>query len=139
MWRAGADSLADVEAWVERRTTDPQGRFFLIEHQGEPVGFCQLTRIDLADLHCHLGLFVEEAIRGQGVAAVALRLIELEAAALGIRKVILEVLSSNLRAIRFWEKSSYRVVGCLKSHHRHEDVFHDVTLLEKALAPSGNA
>jgi RimJ/RimL family protein N-acetyltransferase len=135
MWRSGADSLADVEAWIARRTGDPDGRFSIVASGDRPVGFAQLTKIDRFDGHAYLGLFIDAAERGRGAAGRGLELMEGEAHALGLRKILLEVLHDNERAVRFWVSANYRLVGTLQKHHRNGQTHHDVAILEKFLVP----
>jgi RimJ/RimL family protein N-acetyltransferase len=136
MWRAGAESLEDVAAWVERRTSDPDGRFDAVVRGDVPIGFVQLTRIDRIDGHAHLGMLIDPLERGRGAAARALALMEQEARAMGLRKILLEVLPDNERAMRFWIAAGYGVVGTHVRHHRHEASYFDISLLEKFIIPT---
>ena len=48
----------------------------------------------------------------------------------GARKVILDLLVTNLRAIRRYEQCGFRKVKILKAHEMHEGVLRDALLLE---------
>lgn len=134
MWRTGASSTGDVEAWIERRTNDPDGRFAIVTSGDSPIGFVQLTRIDRVDGHAHLGLLIDVAERGRGAASRGLQLMEQQAAEMGLRKILLEVLDENDLAIQFWAKAGYSRVGTLHQHHLYGQTYHDVAILEKLLA-----
>ncbi len=139
MWRGGAPSPADVEAWVARRTSDPEGRFLIVARDDAAIGFVQLTRIDRFDGHAYLGMLIEPLERGQGAGTAALRAMERQCRELGLRKVLLEVLGDNAGALRFWTAEGYRVVGTLRRHHLHDGVHHDVIVLEKLLVPPSSS
>jgi len=131
MWRSGAESTADVESWIARRTGDPEGRFSIVSIGERPAGFVQLTRIDKTDGHAYLGLLVDAAEQGQGVGHEALRLMEARAREMGLSKLLLEVLNDNPGALRFWMSTGFRVVGTLRRHHEHGGHRYDVAVLEK--------
>ncbi len=138
MSRHRAEKLEDVEAWVARRTRDPDGVLLVIAAgpDQEPIGFVQLTEIDRLSGHASLGLFVHERARGTGVAAEVLRQMEARAAReYGLRKIVIEVLASNTRALRFWRGRGYRSVGTLEEHFADEGVCHDVEIMEKRIGP----
>ena len=136
MWRSGAESLADIEDWTARRSGDPDGRFLIVARADVPIGFIQLTRIDRIDGHAHLGLMLDPAERGRGAAQEALHAMEQQCRVLGLRKILLEVLEDNARALRFWTAEGYRPVGVLQAHHLHRGTHHDVAILEKILVQS---
>jgi len=149
MWRTGAVSLADVEAWLARRTGDPDGWFAIVaaatgearrgarntagDETGEAIGFVQLTRIDRVDGHAELGLMIAAEARGRGAGAHALALAETEARRRGLAKLIIQVLADNDGALRFWAGRGFRRVGVLRAQHRRGTERHDVVMMEKAL------
>lgn len=59
---------------------------------------------------------------------------------LKLQKVYLNVLSENLRAIRFYQKIGFRYVGESKNHVKIRGVFHDLMWFEiqKEDVKSGN-
>lgn len=138
MWRTTARSQADVEAWVQRRSADPDGQFAVIALGEAPVGFVQLTRIDRVDGHAQLGLFVDPEHRRKSIASRALTQMTQRARELGLRKLLLEVASDNAAALRFWEGNGFRTLGVLAAHHVHEGKAIDVVLLER-LIDAGSA
>ncbi len=139
MWRGGAPSAAEVEAWLARRTNDPEGRFLIVARGDSAIGFVQLTRIDRVDGHAYLGLLIDPLERGHGAGTEALRTMERQCRELGLRKILLEVLGDNAGALRFWTAEGYRVVGTLRGHHLHDGVHHDVIVLEKLFVPPSSS
>ncbi len=137
MWHGAVGSLDEVRAWVQRRTSDPDGRFWVVADAASPeraVGFAQLVRVHWRDGHGTAGLFIDPAARGHGLGRAALDLTERHARdSLGLRKVLLEVLADNTRALRFWIAAGYHAVGTLRAHHAAGDRYDDVVILEKFL------
>lgn len=138
MTHVTATDRREVEAWIARRTRDPEGDFRVVTSRknDRAVGFVQLSRINSRDGHAHLGLFVDPSVRGTGTAAGALAAMEREAFHRhGLKKLLLEVLAINARALRFWEVHDYRRVGVLEEHYRRDDRLYDVVIFEKRLVP----
>jgi len=135
MWRTGAAGVGDVEAWIARRTGDPNGWFAVVAAgNDQAIGFVQLTRIDAVDGHAELGLMIAPETRGRGAGARALALAETEARRRGLAKLIIQVLADNGGALRFWAANGFRRVGVLRGHHQRGAERHDVVMMEKALA-----
>lgn len=128
-----AERVAD---WIKRRASDPAGAFFVIAlaDGSATIGFLQLVNIDPVHRHADLGICVSAAHQGKGRAAEALALLETYAAGtLGLRKMVLQVLADNARAIAFYERDGYRRVGVLERHHFQCGAFHDVLIMEKRI------
>ncbi len=127
----------DVEGWIERRTQDPAGVFFVIAVGDRAAGFVQLVRIDRTNRFGYLGIFVDREFRGRGIAGQALAAMERHGkGSLGLRRICLEVLASNESALRFWSRHGYVDVGTLREHHFHDGRYHDVRLMEKSMEPT---
>lgn len=126
-----------VEEWIQRRTSDPSGAFFVVAQSdgAQPIGFVQLVNIDPIHQHADLGICLLPEHQGGGRALEALRLLEGYASStLALHKIVLRVLVSNTRAIAFYEKCGYRQVGILRAHHFQAGEFHNVLLMEKLLS-----
>lgn len=127
---------AQVDAWLERRLSEPDTLFAVIAEAGsdQAAGFCQLTNVDRLHGRADLGICLAASARGRGYAAEAIRLLERHAQeVLGLRKVVLKVLSTNEAARRLYAKVGYRTVGVLRAHFRHAGVYHDVEIMEHML------
>lgn len=123
-----------VEAWLGKRLDDEQGVFFIIavEETGQACGFIQLVNINFIAGTGTLGICLDESVHGKGHAGDAMRLLEEYAKdAFNLRKITLEVLASNLRAINFYKKLGYTGVGVRREHFYHSGTYHDVALMEK--------
>jgi diamine N-acetyltransferase len=129
-------SLAATREWVTRRTLPEGALFFVIARaeDGGAVGFIQLEHVHPVHRHAHLGVALSRTARGVGHGSAAVRLLERHAHdVLGVRKVLLEVKSSNARAVALYERLGYQRVGVLREHFYLAGSFHDVTVLEKQL------
>ncbi|MEF9481417.1 GNAT family N-acetyltransferase [Ralstonia sp. 1B3] len=51
-----------------------------------------------------------------------------------LRKITLEVLAENTRAIALYEKLDFRTVGTLAGHYLQDNRWHDVVLMERMLS-----
>jgi len=109
----------DLAAAALQRITagDAAARFWLIELDGAVAGYlCVTTGFSLevggGDFFLD-ELFVVPAARDAGVGRAALAFAETEAAALGARRLCLEVERANLRARALYERRGYR------DHDRH--------------------
>ena len=99
------------------------------------LGFVQLTQMDPANGTADLGICLGADSRGKGVAAAALKLLEVRAGReLKLRKMTLRVLTTNRRALAFYRKVGFREVGVLRRHFLQDDKFRDVLLMEKFLS-----
>ncbi len=74
--------------------------------------------------------------QGQGVGGKALELLIAHArAALGLRKLLVEVRTDNAIAVRLYSAAGFNRVGVLKNHYRDGEAHHDVLLMERLLEP----
>lgn len=100
----------DVREWLQRRTADPTGAFFVIDCDGACAGFVQLTEIVRGESG-YVGICVAPEAQGRGLGAKALALIEAHAAAThGVQQVKLKVLETNVRALSLYQRLGYQRV-----------------------------
>jgi RimJ/RimL family protein N-acetyltransferase len=131
-----ANSMSRVRNWFERILDDPQSVFFVAAtvESNEPIGFVQIRKMDFVHGMGELGIFVGEAAHGKGIALEMLGLLENYVRhTFNLRKITLEVLAENKRAVRFYEKLDYSKVGVFKKHFYHRLEYHDVLIMEKFL------
>ncbi|HEX8914813.1 MAG TPA: GNAT family N-acetyltransferase [Humisphaera sp.] len=108
-------TLADdttAAAAISALLADPAlGRAWLIHAGGRAVGYAVLTFVHSIEFGGRCGfvdeLYVEAAARGQGVGRRALDLVAAEAAAAGVRVLLLEVSPENERAARLYERAGF--------------------------------
>jgi len=126
-------SPAQVRAWIRRRTGDAKGAFWVID-RGGPCGFVQLTQVDRERGTADLGICLVRAVRGKGVAAEAMGLLEVHAKKkLRCKTLTLRVLSVNHRAIALYGKLKFRILEAKRRHHFDGAHWRDVVFMEKAL------
>lgn len=127
-----------TRAWLEQRNAGPLDLLLVIVPRGEPAsvaGFVQLAQGDPTNRHAALGICVIPSRQGSGLAGDALELLAAHArAALGLRKIVLSVLSENARAVAFYRRHGFREVGVQRGHFLWDDVWLDVTLMERMLS-----
>ena len=97
--------------------TDPGRLTFAVElrSSGRLVGLTNLIRIDRASGTAYFGVVIgEKDCWGRGVGGETLRLMLERAAALGLRKVLLEVAADNPRAIELYRRIGFQTEGVLR-------------------------
>ncbi|WP_043879206.1 GNAT family N-acetyltransferase [Azorhizobium caulinodans] len=128
---------AAVRQWIERRVSEPNGLFRVIcETQAqEALGFIQISQVNTRDLHGYGAVALSRRCTFPGAALLAMReLMRAARADLGLRKLMAEIRSDNVDAIRMNELCGYKVVGTLESHFADADnKRHDVLLLQRVL------
>ena len=124
-----------VQAWLNKRRDDRQAVFFVIaDGIGDACGYLQLTHLDLLDGHGRLGICIAPSAQAKGHAADAVALLEQYARdVLALRKIILTVLTSNIRAVAFYRRIGYSDVGIYRDHFHWSDAYHDMLAMEKLL------
>ena len=126
-------SPPQVRAWIRKRINDPQGVFFVVDAD-EPCGFVQLTRIDLKMGSADFGICLARSAYGRGIAAQALRLLEVQAKQkFGCKVIALRVLRINHRAIAFYRKMKFELKETKLRHYFDGSHCRDVVFMEKRL------
>lgn len=131
-----ANSAARVTKWLTTMLDDPRTVFFMIaaRSSGKALGYLQIKNMDFVHGHGELGICLAPVAQGRGYAREALELVETYLRdVFGLRKIMLQVMSSNSRALKLYLSLGYVVVGNQKEHFYQRGVYHDVTLMEKFL------
>ncbi|OAI50964.1 hypothetical protein AYO44_05230 [Planctomycetaceae bacterium SCGC AG-212-F19] len=131
-----ANSEKRVSDWVENILSDPQSLFFIIadRQDNRPLGFVQVRRMDFVHGNGELGICLEREAQGKGHAREAIALVEAHSKQVfRLRKILIQVLASNDRAIRCYEKCGYDRVGIMREHFFYAGCFHDVLIMEHKL------
>lgn len=137
MAQARPNSIERVRQWLVDRGRQEDMVFFVIADSDDAaVGYLQVANIDRFHGRGDLGICLSADAHGRGIAAEACTLLEdYLRGTLAMRKLCLQVLADNQRAIAFYHKHGYRDVGMLEQHFREGDSRHDVLLMERLLAP----
>lgn len=139
MARARGSSLASTRAWLERRTAGPLDVLLIITNPNDEAlmqGFIQLSDGNMTFQTAMLGICVMPQWHGKGIAADALSLTSNYASdVLGLRKLLLEVLSDNDRAVNFYRKHGFQDVGVRRRHFPWAGDWLDVLMMEQFLRP----
>ena len=94
------------------------------------VGLTNLTRIDRKAGTAYFGIVVgEKDCWGKGVATESLRLMLRKAAALRLRKVLLEVAADNPRAVELYRRAGFQTEGVLRRQLARPEGFVDVIVM----------
>jgi RimJ/RimL family protein N-acetyltransferase len=131
-----AGSPRRVDEWVEGVLGDPQSLFYVVAElvTNRCLGFIQLRKMDFVHGTGELGICLDAPARGKSAAVQAIALLEGHARdVFGLRKVLLQVLASNERAVACYRKCRYREVGVLKEQFYHAGAHHDALIMEHLL------
>ena len=123
-----------VQAWLKARSEQGDGVFFVIADRqtDQALGFIQLQHLDLFHGHADLGICLAPEAQGGGRGREAMQLLmDYARAVFNLRKVMLQVLTSNSRAIALYESMGFQRVGVLKAHFCAQGQHHDVLWMER--------
>ncbi|HMP71853.1 MAG TPA: GNAT family protein [Kiritimatiellia bacterium] len=129
------------EHWYDTMLKDPSGSWvvFAVEtlSDQELVGLVRLNQIDWISRKCTLGVTIgEEAYHGKGLGEDSVRVMMAYAFdCLNLRKICLEVVSYNDKALRLYHKLGFVEEGILKNHTYLCGNYYDVVLMS-AFKPS---
>ena len=94
------------------------------------VGLTNLTRIDRRAGTAYFGIVIgEKDCWGKGIATESLRLMLRRAAALRLRKVLLEVAADNPRAFDLYQRAGFQTEGVLRRQLPRPEGFIDVIVM----------
>lgn len=129
-------SDTDIQQWLDRRSSDTSGRFLVVaDSTGDCVGFVQLVGIHQKGQFAWLGIAIDPDHHGKNFGKGALNaLFRFSSAELGLRKLLLEVLEENQRAMSLYLSLGFRQVGTLYRHYLGGEHPQNVAIMEKGLA-----
>lgn len=137
MARARGSSIGATRAWLERRTVAPLDMLLIIASPADDStvrGFIQLAEGDETLRSAALGICVLPQWQGHGIAADALMLLSEHARdVLSLRKIVLEVLTANERAVGFYRRQGFQEVGIHRRHFPWAGDWLDVMVMERFL------
>ena len=122
-------------AWVEA----PAQTFVACDSEGQVLGtyFIKANQRGLGAHVCNCGYVVAPAAQGRGIAAQMCEHSQTQALAMGFKAMQFNfVVSTNIRAIRLWERLGFTVVGRLPGAFHHQKLgYVDALVMFKQLAP----
>jgi len=127
-------SLAELEAQFDADAAKPAAErdaiVFAIEVDGTVVGRCNLFDPDTVGGTIRLGIAIARDQQGKGIGTEAVDLLVAYAFRdLGVRRVWLDVLADNERAIASYRKSGFVEEGRMRAHYWHDDAHRDAVLM----------
>ena len=128
MYTAQPVSAEEQQAWFERISTDASKEYWVIMHQGRPVGVANLYAINADFRSCYWAFYLgDENLRGSGLGA------KVEMAVLGyvfeerkLNKLLCEVFVSNDKVVAMHEKFGFRRESYFRQHIYKNGAFQDV-------------
>jgi diamine N-acetyltransferase len=127
-------SLAELEAQYDAAEAKPVNErddiWFAIEVDGAVIGRCVLFDHDTVGGTMRMGIAIagDHQDRGLGTEAVDL-LVAYAFRDLGLRRVWLDVLADNPRAIASYRKSGFVEEGRMRAHYWHDGAHRDAVLM----------
>jgi ribosomal protein S18 acetylase RimI-like enzyme len=106
---------APIAAFLQRRLADPDRRVLVAEVDGRVVGMVDVTILPPPDAGsivqpvptADLGIGVIGPWRGRGIGRTLMTAAEANARDRGARRIVLDMSSANVRALRFYEGLGY--------------------------------
>ncbi|MEG0020954.1 MAG: GNAT family protein [Oscillospiraceae bacterium] len=125
---AKSQTLESVEAFIKRAGEDRTAvHFACVNDEDEYLGTVSLKKIDCENMNCEYAVSFRRCAHGSGAAEFATRaVLELALSQWGMEKVYLNVLASNERAIRFYEKLGAQYEGTAKRQIKINGQFSDL-------------
>ena len=102
---------------------DPEESPFVIEHDGEIVGYIQAVEEDEPDFRqAGIDLFLRTDAQGRGLGPDAIRTLAIELIdARGHHRLTIDPVADNVRAIAAYAKLGFRPVGVMRQYQRMTD------------------
>ena len=138
MARARGSSLEQVKIWAKRKSESADTFFWVVGtvETNEAIGYVQIVGVDSPNGVGKLGICIVPAFQQMGHGSRAIKLAEKYVReASEVRKLSLEVLSGNTRAIETYTKLCFEEAQLLKRHFLalDGDSYDDVLIMEKVL------
>ncbi|MGY3775957.1 GNAT family N-acetyltransferase [Helcococcus sueciensis] len=129
-------SIDQQALWIDKIINiDDKNKRFIIEVDSEAIGLIGLYNIHNIYQNCEIGMYIgEKDFQGKGYAKDACNLIEKYAFEyLNMRKIKIFVVDDNSKALKFWRKLGYKIVGTLEEERYIKGQFRDLVIMEKFL------
>jgi len=128
-----------IEYWQERMSIGAGGEHgvtYVADASGELIGMTALVRNDLAKTRhagSIFGVYTHPNWRGAGVADALLEACVAYARELGLRVVLLGVVTTNASAIRLYQRCGFTVYGVEPEAIHHDGIYFDELLMARRI------
>ncbi|GAA4376309.1 GNAT family N-acetyltransferase [Paeniglutamicibacter cryotolerans] len=142
---------ADLSTWEERNAASPapldresfrarlaqadaagsgKGVRFVIDVEGAAVGSVMLFGVDELARHAEVGIALVAEARGKGIGTAAIsQIVEFAFVRCNLRRLHLQVIGSNLGAIRAYEKAGFVIEGRQRQHAWVRGKYEDILVM----------
>jgi RimJ/RimL family protein N-acetyltransferase len=139
LWSDAPFGPREAQRWLRTVSdgVDPNRLTLAVELRAPSrlVGLTNLTRIDRRNGIAYFGVVIgEKDCWGRGVAFATLQLMLRRAAAMGLRKILLEVAADNPRAIALYRRAGFETEGVLRRQLPRGSEFVDIIVMAVFLA-----
>ncbi len=128
-------SLSQQKNWMDKLTenTMENQRYMIVDEEEKKVGQIGLYQISNIHKTCSLGIYIgEKGKQGKGIASKAYKALENYAKSyLNIRKIHLEVVGENERAIKMYERLGFYVCGKYQKERYIDGEYKDLIIMDK--------
>ncbi|WP_400191290.1 UDP-4-amino-4,6-dideoxy-N-acetyl-beta-L-altrosamine N-acetyltransferase [Hymenobacter sp. B81] len=128
MYHADTITAEQQRAWFAAISQDTSRQYWIIQHEGRPVGVANLYAINQAFQSCYWAFYLgEQDLRGTGIGArVEFAVLEYVFTELQLNKLLCEVFVDNARVVAMHEKFGFRRESYFREHIRKDGAFKDV-------------
>ncbi|AXH98454.1 UDP-4-amino-4,6-dideoxy-N-acetyl-beta-L-altrosamine N-acetyltransferase [Sporosarcina sp. PTS2304] len=123
-------SLENQKKWFASIQADETGRYWLMEHRGELVGFISITDIDWRHKRGFWNFYIGNPKYAMIAGLLGAYMYNYAFYTLGLEKLCGEVLDRNEGVRALHQKLGAREVGVLEHHILKHETWHDVHLFE---------
>lgn len=108
----------DVLDFIKKSEKDMKNRHYAIVNENdEYLGTISLKNIDDMNKNAEYAISLRKSVIGKGVALIATKsILDIAFNELSLNKIYLNVLSDNIRAIKFYEKVGFKYEGEFVNH-----------------------
>jgi diamine N-acetyltransferase len=124
---------ASAEAWFEKAKNDPDRVWFVIviKDSGQVIGETGLLRMFHAWRTTDLTIIIgEKSAWGKGYGKEAIKLLmDYAFGSLNFHRIAIGVVSTNERALRFYERAGFRKEGVQRDGYYYDHKYHDFVMM----------
>lgn len=120
-------TLEEVKKFIKRKNNEQEMNFACVNDEDEYLGTVSLKNIDKKNSNAEYAISFLKKAQGTGAAKFATQeILRVAFNDLGLKKVYLNVLNTNQRAIKFYEKIGFEKEGVFREHVCKNDEFCDL-------------